>query len=292
MLKRRLWTLAWIGGLIVSLGSSAWAGTITLTWDPADGAQGYRVYYGAQSQNYTSTRDVGNTLTATIDGIADCQYWHFAVKAYNTAGESAQYSNEVAAYADPRLNSTLNVPGGPPGTVSAKQGDAFTLSIPGANFISGAQLDFTLQTSRAADVAFQAARVVSCTQAEVDVAVRPNGPGDQPAAIGTFSLVVNVANPDQGKTQSTYPFDVVIDPARFDVNKDDAITSWRLDGKDTVTLSKVFGTRDNDPNFDPDTDFTGDGQVDGDDLHYLASNLGYCWSGTMWNLTSCPAGLR
>ena len=46
------------------------------------------------------------------------------------------------------------------------------------------------------------------------------------------------------------------------------------------------------PLYDPDFDFDGDGWVDGQDLAYLASNMGRCWDGAAWTLAACPANLR
>jgi hypothetical protein len=45
---------------------------------------------------------------------------------------------------------------------------------------------------------------------------------------------------------------------------------------------------------DADDDFDGDGWVDGDDLAYIASNLGRCWSASAknWSLSACPTGLQ
>ena len=39
-------------------------------------------------------------------------------------------------------------------------------------------------------------------------------------------------------------------------------------------------------------DVNGDGWIDGEDLHYLASHLGECWNGTGWSVAACPAALR
>jgi hypothetical protein len=87
---------------------------------------------------------------------------------------------------------------------------------------------------------------------------------------------------------------VTINPARFDVNRTDDVTRGRIDGKDTVFLSRGFGLSESDPNYDGDDDFDGDGWVDGQDLAYIASNLGRCWSPSSrtWSLSACPASLH
>ena len=59
-------------------------------------------------------------------------------------------------------------------------------------------------------------------------------------------------------------------------------------------LSRQFGMRESNPNYDADDDFDGDGWVDGQDLAYIASNLGRCWSASTrsWTLAACPTGLQ
>jgi len=53
---------------------------------------------------------------------------------------------------------------------------------------------------------------------------------------------------------------VVINPARFDVNQSDATTKNRIDGKDTVYVSRNFAMKNQqNANYDPDDDFDGDG---------------------------------
>lgn len=84
---------------------TAQAATVKLAWDPSTGASGYRVYYGAASQNYTATTpaapDLINT-TACVGTPVICTYTtpdlpagtYFAVKAFSNGNESG-ISNEV-----------------------------------------------------------------------------------------------------------------------------------------------------------------------------------------------------
>ena len=96
------------------------AGTMSVAWDSVPGASGYKLYYGTSSSNYTNVVDIGNTTQATLT-INDCVDYYVAAKAYNSAGESALFSNEVSGWAKPVLNSG--------GTINAMQGDQFTLEV-------------------------------------------------------------------------------------------------------------------------------------------------------------------
>lgn len=269
------------GCLAVVLAAPAAAGVINLTWDPVSNATGYRVYYGSASGQYSRTFDAGNSTQAILTGLDDCSTWYVAVKAYNPAGESAQYSNEVTGWPRPELGA-----GAP---TAAMQGESFTMSIPGANFQDGARIDVTSNNPR---VLFQTERVISCRQIEVSVSVDPAGPGLRPAAVGTFDLDIVVTNPDQVYQESLQSIQVLVNPARFDVNRRDPTTDGRLDGFDTVTFSRAFGGVAPDTVYDPDHDFDGDGVVGGDDLALMAGNFGLCWSGTAWTLEACPPELQ
>ena len=76
------------------------------------------------------------------------------------------------------------------------------------------------------------------------------------------------------------------------MNRSDDVTRNRLDGKDTVWMARAFGVQEGDALYQPDFDLDGDGWVDGEDLAYLASNLGGCWNGTDWSVAACPTELR
>ena len=79
--------------------SNAYAGQVTLMWDPpaisAD-VVGYVVDYGTASGTYTQGIDVGNTTSHTVANLPDGQTYYFAVVAYNSAGTESGYSNEVS----------------------------------------------------------------------------------------------------------------------------------------------------------------------------------------------------
>ncbi len=70
---------------------------ITLEWDPSpdESVTGYLLYYGNASGKYLPPIDVGNVTTYTIKDLNVKQNWFFAVKAYDDASHSSDYSNEV-----------------------------------------------------------------------------------------------------------------------------------------------------------------------------------------------------
>jgi hypothetical protein len=262
--------------VLLSLSVPATAGTVSLAWDPASGAAGYRVYYGSSSGSYTQSVDVGSATSATVSGLGDCQSWYLAVKAYNNAGESPGFSNEITGWPAPRVDSTS--------PSSRKQGDQFTLDINGANFRSGA----TVQADN--PNVFLGSPSIQCNQISVATTIEPTAAGVRAAEVGP--LTVSVDNPDTTFDDGVGVFDVLVNPARFDISADPGPSQGRLDGRDTILLSTLFGSQEGDAVYDPDADYDGDGWIDGQDLAYLAGNLGKCWNGSEWTVSACPAGLQ
>ena len=82
--------------------AAAHCAKVTLQWNSVAEAKGYIVYYGSESENYSTTQDVKNQTSCSIS--VDPGTYYFAVTAYNSYGESG-YSDEisckVAANADP-----------------------------------------------------------------------------------------------------------------------------------------------------------------------------------------------
>jgi hypothetical protein len=262
-----------VGGLTcLAFAVTVRAGSVDLEWDPVPQASGYRVYYGLQSGQYTLMKDVGNLTTTTMGNLTDCTDYYMAVKAYNAFGESDEFSNEVFGWARPTLTGTAP---------AVTQGQQITVDFTGANFKPGALVEIDNPHVSVTSVA-----VPSCNRIQLLATVDPLAPGLRAAQIGSFE--VTVQNPTDVFGKKSNAFTVKINPARFDVNKSDAKTRNRLDGKDTVWLSRTFGAQAGDTLYAPDHDFTGDGWIDGDDLAYLASNLGRCWSGSAW--TNCGNG--
>lgn len=275
----RCWRALTLSVVVAIVGSSApvLAGSISLAWDPVPGANGYRVYYGPASGQYTQSSDRGNVTQTVINGLADCTTWYLAVKAYNVIGESPGFSNEVIGWARPQVTSL---------TPSArKQGEQFTLTVTGTNFQSGASLEVANP-----NVFLASTTVLDCSHVQAAVTIEPTAAGVRPAEVGLFD--VTVVNPDNVFGLRANGFEVQIEPARFDLMNQPGPSQGRLDGRDTIEVSTMFGGREGDALYHPDGDFNGDGWIDGQDLAYLAGNLGKCWTGSAWAVAACPAGLQ
>jgi PKD repeat protein len=90
------------------------ADTVTLSWNASSGpVAGYRVYYGQSSGNYSMTSPTAPSLiggtTYTSPNLSPGTYY-FAVKAFDSAGNSSGYSNEVVktVAAAPTANFSAN----------------------------------------------------------------------------------------------------------------------------------------------------------------------------------------
>lgn len=76
--------------------SPSQATTVTLQWDTNEDADYYVVYWGESSKNYTSHSDniTSPTTTYTVTGLGPKAYY-FAVKAFNSCGNSSDFSTEL-----------------------------------------------------------------------------------------------------------------------------------------------------------------------------------------------------
>ena len=269
---------ALVCGVMVLLGSPAFAGTISLAWDPVPGASSYRVYYGTASGQYPTSVST-STSNVTLNGLQDCTNYFVAVKAVNSSGVSDDFSNEVSGWSRPTVSSVT--------PSAAMQGDQLVLDVTGYSFQFGANVDLGNPYINLTSVA-----VLACDHIQLLATIEPTAAHVRPAQAGALS--VTVTNPDSVFGQKSQAFEVMINPSRFDVNRTDDVTRDRIDGKDTVFLSRGFGLRESDPNYDGADDFDGDGWVDGQDLAYIASNLGRCWSAASktWSLAACPTSLQ
>jgi hypothetical protein len=250
----------------------ALAGTLGLSWNAASGATGYRIYYGTAPGTYTGSLDVHNVTSASVTGLSDCVTWYMAVKSYNYGGESPAFSEEVSSW--PRPVVTTATPG------STMQGSQVVIDVTGSNLQAGSTI-----TIDNANVFIDSSSITSCTAAQILATVEPTSAGVRAAEVGKFT--VTITNPDSVAGSKSQAFEVLVDPSRFDINQSDDVTAGRLDGMDTVWLSRLFGAHEGDSLYDPDYDFSGDGWVDGEDLAYLATNLGRCWSGSSWTAAAC-----
>ena len=103
---RRVVSSSFVDCFAAMLCSPAVAGTIGLSWDAAAGATGYRVYYGESPGNYLPSplyEGPATSTTVTSQSLAGCTMWHFAVTAYNGAGESG-FSTPVSSWPRPEVH--------------------------------------------------------------------------------------------------------------------------------------------------------------------------------------------
>jgi hypothetical protein len=177
MLPFRATTAIAAACLVLSVGGSARASTISLAWDPVDhpSLAGYRVYFDTVPDAYSSSLDVGPSTAVTLSGLADCTSYQVAVKAYDGEGnESAAFSTPVTGWPRPIVTSVM------PATV--EQQSQATLTVDGANFMQGASLIFDDPA-----VAVDAVSWTSCQRLVIEVSVGA-------AALGALAL--RVVNPD------------------------------------------------------------------------------------------------
>jgi hypothetical protein len=88
---------------------SAIAASLTLAWDPENGAAGFLVYYGTSSGNYTSSVDVGNATQKQIGNLANGTLYFFTVRAYDSSGVLGTTSIEVAGATSGTTSTPLNI---------------------------------------------------------------------------------------------------------------------------------------------------------------------------------------
>jgi hypothetical protein len=57
---------------------------------------GYNIYYGSASHQYTNIVSAGNSTSVVISGLLENTPYFFAAKAYDSAGDQSDFSNEAA----------------------------------------------------------------------------------------------------------------------------------------------------------------------------------------------------
>jgi len=70
---------------------------ITLIWDAntEPDLEGYKLYYGYASREYSYSIDVGNLTSYTVADLEAGETYYFTVTAYNASGYESDYSDEV-----------------------------------------------------------------------------------------------------------------------------------------------------------------------------------------------------
>jgi len=271
-------------GFSLSLVSTVPAGTIELSWNRVEEARGYRIYYGTSPGEYSRSVTVGDRDHASLTGLTDCTTWYVAVKAYNWAGESTQFSNEISGWPRPEVHRIS--------PAAAEQCSQSVVSITGANFRPGAQLlmdggQAFIDNSGASLVNVDSAGVVSCNEIEALVSVEPSARGSRAAEVGTNPFEIEIINPDSIYGSSSVNLEILFNQDRWDINQEEPATDGRIDGSDLSWLAHAYGSAEGDALYNPDADLNGDGIVDGIDLAYLAAGFGLCRSGSAWVADEC-----
>jgi predicted RNA-binding protein with TRAM domain len=88
------------GVVLVSLtayGIAKGASSAALQWNPNTdpSVTGYNLYYGGATRAYTNMLPVGDTTSATVEGLVEGKTYFFAVTAYDFNGDESDYSAET-----------------------------------------------------------------------------------------------------------------------------------------------------------------------------------------------------
>jgi hypothetical protein len=67
-----------------------------LDGSPITDLVGYKLYYGTSSGDYTTSVDVGDTLSGYVVGLTHGTTYYFAVTAYDISGNESAYSDEFS----------------------------------------------------------------------------------------------------------------------------------------------------------------------------------------------------
>ena len=110
------------------------AGSVNLQWNASTGATGYKLYSGTSSGSYGTPVTLGGSPQTTVNTMPDCAATFFAVKAFNTAGDS-DFSNEISSWPRPSLTSAS--------PAVAQRGQQVSVVLAGNNFQPGVTLQFS-----------------------------------------------------------------------------------------------------------------------------------------------------
>ncbi len=88
--------------LLLLTGRFVYAGALIVTWEANTESDlaGYKIYYGTESQNYTSVIDVGDTTRHVVENLIEGRTYFFVVTAYDYSGNESAPSLEVASNVD------------------------------------------------------------------------------------------------------------------------------------------------------------------------------------------------
>jgi fibronectin type 3 domain-containing protein len=83
---------------LVLFAQNGYCSRVTLAWDPnppEDNVIGYKVYYGIESNAYTTVLDVANVTLVKIRHLEKGKLYYFAVTAYDVEGQESDFSQEL-----------------------------------------------------------------------------------------------------------------------------------------------------------------------------------------------------
>ena len=285
MASRSMILLVVLLALIVAVAAPvAKAGTISMGWNPVAEASGYRIHYGTAPGQYDYVLDVGNTTETTLQGLEDCVEYYLAVMAYDDGKESDGFSAEIRGMARPEIRAF--------NPTAVMQGDQLAVELEGANFATGATLDWSVDAvPLGADgeplLRLDSVTVQSCRTIQALLTVEPLSRGFRAMQIGVQGMRFELTNPDRTFVNASPDLDGAFAPTRADINRSDSMTRDKVDGKDLSWLAYAYGSLDGEPTFNPDADLNGDGLVDGEDLALLSPVFGHCWDGAAWSSAAC-----
>lgn len=130
--------------LLFSLNGLAHSAQVTLAWDPntEPDLNGYKIYYGLISAQYTDSMDVGNQTTYTVSHLGDGTTYYFAATAYDTEGDESDFSNEVVfntppecAYSVSPTDQSFPQEGGPSTATVTTQSECSWTAISNASWL-------------------------------------------------------------------------------------------------------------------------------------------------------------
>ncbi len=83
--------------ILISVAYAA-ASQVTLAWDASTstGVTGYRLHVGTAPGSYAQSFDAGNTTSYTVTNLTAGVTYYFVATAYDSAGNTSGYSNEVS----------------------------------------------------------------------------------------------------------------------------------------------------------------------------------------------------